>query len=254
MTGASERRFQPPLTIVALSGVIFALHALGSLPSIQLPSPMGEEWGQWSRSVDVATATFAVVRMGALVLAWYSLVTTVLLSLAHAFDWRRAGAVVEAITPSLLRGVARSALGASLATGLAVPTPALADTGTAVVDYPVLRHVPTSPTPPPIVDVPAGTPDLVPAPDASTAIPDTFAAETQTPMSDYGHPRWTVELGDNMWAIAKNVLTEHLGRAPSTSETVAYWRTLIDANRATLDDPRNPDLIFPGQLLVLPPL
>jgi nucleoid-associated protein YgaU len=32
-----------------------------------------------------------------------------------------------------------------------------------------------------------------------------------------------------------------------------YWRRLIDANRDRLVDPGNPDLLLPGQELVLPP-
>jgi hypothetical protein len=32
-----------------------------------------------------------------------------------------------------------------------------------------------------------------------------------------------------------------------------YWRRLIDTNRDRLVDPGNPDLLVPGQELVLPP-
>ena len=33
-----------------------------------------------------------------------------------------------------------------------------------------------------------------------------------------------------------------------------YWMTLIEANRRRLHDPANPDLLFPGQTLDLPPV
>jgi nucleoid-associated protein YgaU len=33
---------------------------------------------------------------------------------------------------------------------------------------------------------------------------------------------------------------------------VPYWQSLVDANRATLADPENPDLLFSGQVLTLP--
>jgi hypothetical protein len=32
-----------------------------------------------------------------------------------------------------------------------------------------------------------------------------------------------------------------------------YWQRLVDANRAELADPTNPDLLFVGQTLRLPP-
>ncbi|PLS75238.1 MAG: hypothetical protein CYG61_08380, partial [Actinobacteria bacterium] len=42
-------------------------------------------------------------------------------------------------------------------------------------------------------------------------------------------------------------------RAPSDAEVDAYWRRLVDANRAILRDPANPDLLYPGQVLTVPP-
>jgi hypothetical protein len=43
-------------------------------------------------------------------------------------------------------------------------------------------------------------------------------------------------------------------RPDSAQRTVTrYWRALVDANRAHLVDPGNPDLLVPGQQLALPP-
>ena len=51
---------------------------------------------------------------------------------------------------------------------------------------------------------------------------------------------YTVKSGDNLWAISKR-----LGGAGGTN-----WRELYDANRSVVGD--NPNLIFAGQILVIP--
>jgi nucleoid-associated protein YgaU len=67
-------------------------------------------------------------------------------------------------------------------------------------------------------------------------------------------PTWKVEPGDHFWSIAQRLLADSWGRRPSASEVDPYWRVLIEANRGRLADRTNPDLLFPGQLLVLPPI
>ena len=53
-------------------------------------------------------------------------------------------------------------------------------------------------------------------------------------------------------AIADDVV--RTARPSASDRTVTgYWRSLVDANRAQLVDPRNPDLLVPGQQLALPP-
>ena len=54
-----------------------------------------------------------------------------------------------------------------------------------------------------------------------------------------GEQRYTVQKGDNLSKIAKNLL----GNANA-------WKQIFEANRDVLD---NPDKIFPGQTLTIPP-
>ena len=63
----------------------------------------------------------------------------------------------------------------------------------------------------------------------------------------------TVEIGDSFWSIAAEELAQQGGAPPSDRQIVPYWRRLIEHNRAVLVDPGNPDLIYPGQVLSLPP-
>jgi nucleoid-associated protein YgaU len=65
---------------------------------------------------------------------------------------------------------------------------------------------------------------------------------------------YEVQPGDHLWSIAERRLAQHLGRQPTEAEVVPYWRSVIEINRNRLADPRNPDLIFPEQVLVLPDL
>ncbi len=62
---------------------------------------------------------------------------------------------------------------------------------------------------------------------------------------------WTVTPGDSLWTIARQVLVANQQLEPSTTEIATYWSAVIAANT---DRVTNPDLIFPGQELVLPAL
>jgi hypothetical protein len=63
---------------------------------------------------------------------------------------------------------------------------------------------------------------------------------------------WKVRPGDSLWSIAEFVLADRLGRPPSQRETARYWLRVIDMNRSRLPDPRNPSLLFAGDLISLP--
>ena len=61
-----------------------------------------------------------------------------------------------------------------------------------------------------------------------------------------------VERGDNLWSISEDRLEDDLGREAADPEVAPYWRTVIDANQDRYIQPGNPNLIYPGQVLVLP--
>jgi serine/threonine protein kinase len=98
----------------------------------------------------------------------------------------------------------------------------------------------TVPVAPPQSASPAA--DLPPTP----ATPATLAVAEPS--------RWTIGTGDHMWRVAEVSLALSWGRRPTEVDIDAYWRSLIAANRDRLADPRNPDLVFVGQVLDLPPI
>lgn len=63
---------------------------------------------------------------------------------------------------------------------------------------------------------------------------------------------WTIQPGDHLWHVAESTLQTALGRPASTTATITYLGLLIDHNRGALAVPDNPDLVFPGQVFVLP--
>jgi hypothetical protein len=60
--------------------------------------------------------------------------------------------------------------------------------------------------------------------------------------------------GEHLWSIAAGHLAAHLDRAPTEAEITPHWQRLVEGNRDRLVNPDDPDLIFPGQRLVLPDL
>jgi len=62
---------------------------------------------------------------------------------------------------------------------------------------------------------------------------------------------WTVSEGDHLWKIAIRTLRDQ-GYDADPDAVVAYWRLLIETNRGVLNG--NPDLIYPGTILALPPV
>jgi hypothetical protein len=64
---------------------------------------------------------------------------------------------------------------------------------------------------------------------------------------------WTIAPGDHLWGVAEVLLALHGGTAPDDAAVDAYVQALVAANHDVLVDPADPDLVLPGQVLVLPP-
>lgn len=136
--------------------------------------------------------------------------------------------------PLFVRRVVSAALGAALASA---PAPAGADgaivqviTSHDEVQQPD-RARPTAPplTPPPSIERTRG------------AARPAAAVRDEPPAQE-----WTVRPGDHLWAIAEAVSTPH------DVQVDRVWHQLIDINSGRLVDPANPDLIIPGQRLLIP--
>lgn len=177
--------------------------------------------GWWSLtgltwSADPAEQVMTVVRAVAGVLAAYLFVATVL-----AIRMPR-------VAPAFVRRLVAGAVGTAL---LVAPMTASASTADdrPAVEAPVLRRI--EDPPPPAFSAP-------PLPHV-----DGTEAENATTV--------TVAAGEHLWSIAERALASRLGRAPSDAEIAVFWTEVIAANEGRLAS-GDPDLVFPGESVVLP--
>ena len=74
--------------------------------------------------------------------------------------------------------------------------------------------------------------------------------QARSPTASDTPSNYLVRAGDHLWAIAEQQLASHLGRRPSEADITPYWLAIVAANPQLVD----PDLIFPGEPLLLPAL
>lgn len=173
--------------------------------------------------------TLAALCAAALAACYATWVLGVLLTV---LDVLLSGAPREAVRrvpcPRLARALAVSVLGASLA----VSVPASADP-----PHDARRTAPPGTGPSHVL---AG----LPLPDRVVTGPASPARVVTTPPPPRHHE---VSRGDTLWAVATRALPPE---APDAAVELA-WRRIAAANRDVVDDP---DLIFPGTVLRVPPL
>lgn len=66
-----------------------------------------------------------------------------------------------------------------------------------------------------------------------------------------GTLRYVVQPGDNLWDITHAVMIDHQEEPPTTSEHATYWARVCDEVTAQLSS-GDPDLIYPGETLIIP--
>jgi hypothetical protein len=230
------RTFRRALPIVAwVAGLVVVVLGLGAAGHGALAAPaLGDpgSWGDWLAAREAPDAAMAVLRLVALGLAWYLLGATVLAVVVRVGRAGRLVSVADVVTVPFVRSLVQAGVGVGVVVASVGPMgverpPVLASS--AAVSQVWLSPLPdASADPPPVLQKLPAT--VAPAPERT----------------------WVVAPGDHFWSISATVLGETLGRAPSDRELVGYWQHLVDANRPRLADPANPDLLFPGQSLVVP--
>lgn len=216
-------------------------------------------------AVQVTALTQSAARFLGLALAGY--VALVLLALLLTALPRTPVGLRRAVERRTGRGPAaaiRWAVGASALTLGILPGTAVHATGAAPVLAPLEEPDPAPPTlapadtpdtpagpqPPPSVVPPTST--VVPAP-PDPAVPAVPPPDRPDPVRAGPVEVVIVAPGDSFWSVAERLLAGRLGRPPGDAEVVEPWLALIEANRAGLVDPSDPDLLQPGQTLRLPP-
>jgi hypothetical protein len=181
-----------------------------------------------------------------LALAAYLLAVTLLAVAFRLGDAGREVSVLDVVTLPFVRSIVQAGIGVGL----------VGATVAGVAAQPSPRSAPTSADAAIVAVEPSPAPTIAPvdAPTGTTTTTTTTTATTMPsrPATTKTARTWTVAPGDHLWSIAERAVAAALGRPPAASEVVPYWQSLVDANRATLADPENPDLLFSGQVLTLP--
>jgi hypothetical protein len=215
------------------------LHELGH--AYPLPAFNAEAAKTWVTQTDSTVIALSLVRIATMTVIWYVLTTTTICAIAHLSPQKRFATYADRITLPGARVLAIRLASVSAIGGLALPVA----TANAAPSHeaPVLRHllpgeaIPTTTT---------TTSTTAPLPTPITTAP--------APISTLATQQHAVQRGENFWTIAQDALTATLQRNPSEKEVTEYWRELVRTNQQTLTNPSNPDLLFAGQIIELPPV
>jgi hypothetical protein len=224
MNPARTSGIRRTVVVVALLGTevaaVVTLQRLGRVAGFAFPQHDVARWATHASTEDL----FAVsARFAGLGLAWWLLGATVLSLARRLVPGCRRLRAFDAGTPAILRRALDRALaiglGASIGLASIHPAGALAapPSSRATRDTPVVRSTgfPAQPSVPPR---------------AASPRRDRFVV---------------VRAGDNLWAISARSLPD------DSTEIAPYWRRIVAANAPTLRS-RDPNMIFPGERIVLP--
>ncbi len=225
--------------VLLLGGLLGGLHLLGrgalAMPPLMHPS----HWPRWAIERGALTAAFALLRCGAELVAAYLLLTTLGGLGARLAGLARAARVLDRLSLPALSKLLSAVAGVSLATALSAGPVTEAAWGA-----PAAQAAPANWSIPLMRVVGAGAPPRAFTP-ARAAAQRKSTAPART---------WTVSPGDNLWSIAATTLADRRHRPPTDAEVAVYWQRLIAENRTRLASPEVPELIFAGQVFVLPPI
>lgn len=258
MTGPAgyvpERRLRartPTTSVVRVGGWLVLLAvvlAVLTAGAPRTPPVAPAQWGGWLRSTPPVEVAFAVVRLAAIVTVWYLAAATVVGLGVRLVRAPRLTAATDRLTVPPVR---RVLAGLGMATmGLTSGAAPFVGSSTAVAaQAPVTVTVTTEAGRP----NPESTVTMRRLPPTDEAAPAAVApAEPTPPPAGDRTDSWTVAPGECFWTIADQVLTRAWGRPAADQEIVPYWKRLIEANRAALADPSNPDLLYVGQTFTVP--
>ena len=112
--------------------------------------------------------------------------------------------------------------------------------------------VPVTPRPPTLPPTPGPT-ATVPSITVPPTVPPTTVPTAPGPTSQPPPPAIVVvQPGQSFWTIATGLVQQRLRTPPTPAQVGPFWLDLIAANAARLPEPGNPDLMYPGQMLVVP--
>ncbi|HVM02206.1 MAG TPA: LysM domain-containing protein [Acidimicrobiales bacterium] len=235
-----------------LGAEVVALYSTTTLDGFAVPLSDVPGWLAETRTEDVLVAAALLAARG---VALWLLASTALYLAAGALRLPRLARAIGWTTLPAFRRLIDGMVAGSVVAGTMVGTaiPAAAQAAEVVGEH---TYVPRpAGDGPAYTPIPAGSgrPALAPPTTAPLDEPMRFPASTPAPAPTTGGFH-RVEPGEHLWGIARAHLAAAGGRPAEDlrpADVAPYWRRLIDANTGRLRS-GDPDLIHPGEELVLP--
>ena len=221
----------------------------------------------WAARDGAVQLAFTAVRAVAIGLLTWITATVLLGALARALRLARAVHALDRLSLPMARRLAELAVGLCVVVGSLAPSPVRADGAPPSTPPPTMQDLGPAGGP----GTPTSTASAAPAtPDPSALAPGRGSpapeepAPTDTPAEpgerDANDPEpagtvpgtWVVAPGDTLWHVAEVSVGLELGRPAAPAEVLEGLRLLVAANADRLVIPGDPDLILPGQELVVP--
>ena len=266
--------------------MVVALALWWSGKALPPPSSLDErELTDWLGGTDPVVAAFALVRLAGLAVTGWIAVTGAVSLVVHLSRLRRVRwlrRLIDRLCLPVVRRLVHGVAGVTLTAAAMAPGPAGAlptaatptdllrpDTATILTidapppltapilagDHAVLVSLDLADPEPPtsmVESTPTPAPPTTAAASPAGAEPPTEAGSTA---EDPGRvtDTWEIRAGDHLWHVARITLLDRTGSTPSDDDVSAYLAVLIETNRERLLVPSNPDLVFAGQVIALPP-
>lgn len=252
--GPALRRQLPLVAwLAALAGAITVLLVLGGGQLAAPPLTAPGRWSGWLAAREPVVAAAAVLRVLVLAVAWYLVGITTVSLVAHLARAARLVRLADALSVAIVRRVVQHAVGATLA-GTVLSSSvggAPAHVTTLAAGSELSAPAPTDAIAMQALGADGDVLAMVPSPADGGVVAMRHLADD--PPAAARPATHEVEPGEHLWSIAEDALAAAWGRPPSDAEVAPYWRAVIAENRDVLATPDDPDLIFPGQVVTLPP-
>lgn len=272
----------PLLGAITLVATVLTLHLLGRGALAAPPFRSVDDLHVWLGDRGPVTAAIVAIRLIALGVGYHLIVTTALSTIGRLVRSPVLVRLADASTLPPFRGIVRRITGLGLSASILMATPLEAVNPAARPTVAPVGPAQNHEQPDPAIDggtsaltlrwadpmapdssgtatmrldeaaPAAGTATLRPSPSADASESDaTLAPAAGTAVERAGTPESSHQVvhGDHLWSIAEEHLVETFHVRPSESDVDAYWRRVVAANPQL----PNPDLIFPGDRILLPP-
>jgi hypothetical protein len=193
-------------------------------------------------------ALAAALRLAGLAVGYWLAGSTILYLIGRAARLPAAVRAVGWVTIGPIRRLVDGVVVGALVATIGLPSTAIAMTGPGYIPVPAGDPTTNENTTP--GSDPPGTLFL---PTEPVLVPQIGEPESLAPQATASSEpsEVIVRAGDHMWSLAAQQLTLARGREVSDTEIAPYWLKVVGTNLSRIRS-GDPDLIFPGEILVLP--